>query len=92
VLDDAGPELRRIATERDEVRQGRRAKRAQGRDDEDGLEQVRLALAVVADEDVEPLARLELQWREVAGAVGDQGEDPQETLSLPSCSFENARR
>jgi hypothetical protein len=52
--------MRVARTERDHVRKPRGAKRAQRCDDVDRLEQVRLALAVLADEDVEALAGREL--------------------------------
>jgi hypothetical protein len=77
VLENACAELRAFGSEGDEVGQPRRTKRAQRRDDEDGLEQVRLALPVVADEDVEALAWLELYRMQVADLVRDQGLNPQ---------------
>ena len=58
-----------LRAKRDHVRELRRAERAQRRDGIDGLEQVRLALAVVADEDVEAGAGREDGGDEVPEAV-----------------------
>jgi hypothetical protein len=60
---------RRIAAESDEVGEARRPERAQRRDDEQRLEQVRLALSVITGEDVERRARRQLEPLQVANPV-----------------------
>jgi hypothetical protein len=61
----------------DQVSQLRSPERPQRSNDVDRLEEVGLALAVVADEDVEPLAGLELERLEIAQRGGSQNLDPQ---------------
>jgi hypothetical protein len=75
ILDDARAEPSFGPPERDEVREPRRAKRPQRSDDVDRLQEVRLALPVISDEDVESLARRELERLEVTNAVGDERVD-----------------
>jgi hypothetical protein len=77
LLAHASTEHRPLGTERDQLREPRGAKRPQRRDDEDRLEQVRLALTIVTDEDVEALARREGRRNQVANVLGEQRLDPQ---------------
>ena len=59
------PHARRLAARAARALEPRRAEAPRRREDVDGLEQVRLALPVVAGEDVEPRPELEVDLREV---------------------------
>ena len=81
VIGERGTHARQLRAEAHELAELRSAEALRRGDDVERLEQVRLALPVVSDEDVEPLARLELQRAEVTDPGRREDLEPQAARS-----------